>query len=193
MQNLPNIEKTQNSSRKKQIPSVMLEIFQTILMAAALYFVVDVVIDRVEVFNVSMEPTVVQGEVIFVNKLAYRLGDVDRGDIVTFHYPDDPEVDYIKRAIGLPGDEVKISDENVFINGIEIDEPYLNNVTIDESTWIVPEDMYFVMGDNRQNSVDSRAWGFVPEDDLIGKALAVYWPITHIRILKHVDIFPKEK
>jgi signal peptidase I len=190
MQNLPNIEKTQNSSRKKQIPSVMLEIFQTILMAAALYFVVDVVIDRVEVFNISMEPTVVQGEVIFVNKLAYRLGDVDRGDIVTFHYPNDPEVDYIKRAIGLPGDEVKISDENVFINGIKVNELYLNNVTTDEGTWIVPEGMYFVMGDNRQNSVDSRAWGFVPEDDLIGKALAVYWPITHIRILMHVDIYP---
>ncbi|MHB8807941.1 MAG: signal peptidase I [Anaerolineaceae bacterium] len=190
MQILPNNEKHQNISRKKQIPSVLLEVFQTILMAAALYFVVDVVIDRVEVFNISMEPTVVQGEVIFVNKLAYRLGEVDRGDIVTFHYPDDPEVDYIKRVIGLPGDEVKISDENVFVNGIEIDEPYLNNSTLDEGTWIVPESMYFVMGDNRQNSIDSRAWGFVPEKNLIGKALAVYWPITHIRILTHVDIVP---
>ncbi|MGV8026654.1 MAG: signal peptidase I [Anaerolineaceae bacterium] len=190
MQNLQNDGKPQNISRKKQIPSALLEILQTILMAAALYFVVDVVIDRVEVFNVSMEPTVVQSEVIFVNKLAYRLGEVDRGDIVTFHYPNDPRVDYIKRAIGLPGDEVKILDESVFINGIKIDEPYLNNSTIDEGTWFVPEGMYFVMGDNRQDSLDSRTWGFVPEKNLIGKALAVYWPITHIRILTHVDIYP---
>jgi signal peptidase I len=190
MQNLPNNEKFQNISRKKRISYAVLEILQTILIAVALYFVVDVVIDRVEVFNVSMEPTVVQGEVIFVNKLAYRFGEVDRGDIVTFHYPGDPEVDYIKRAIGLPGDEVKINDENIFINGIKINEPYLNNAATDEGAWIVPEDMYFVMGDNRQDSVDSRAWGFVPGKNLIGKALAVYWPITHIRILKHIDIYP---
>lgn len=190
MQNLPNNEKPQNISRKKQISYALLEILQTIFIAVALYFVVDVVIDRVEVFNVSMEPTVVQGEVIFVNKLAYRFGEVDRGDIVTFHFPDDPEVDYIKRAIGLPGDEVKISGEDVFINGIKIDEPYLNNTTTDADTWVVPEDMYFVMGDNRQDSMDSRSWGFVPKKNLIGKALAVYWPITHIRILTHVDIYP---
>ena len=90
-----------NPNRKK-VSYAFLEIFQTILLAAAFYFAIDAVIDRVEVFNISMDPTVKQGEVIFVNKLAYRLGEVDRGDVVTFHYPDDPDYDYIKRAIGLP-------------------------------------------------------------------------------------------
>ncbi len=190
MQNLPNSGKSQNISPLKRVSGVFLEILQTILIAAALYFVVDVIIGREEVFNVSMEPTVVQGEVIFVNKLAYRLDEVDRGDIVTFHAPLDPQVNYIKRVIGLPGDEVKISAGEVYINGKKVDEPYLNNIAMDENTWLVPEGMYFVMGDNRQNSIDSRTWGFVPEGNLVGKALAVYWPITHIRLLKHVDIYP---
>lgn len=190
MQNRSNNENPQNTFRKGKISYAFLEILQTLLIAVALYFVIDVVIDRVEVFNVCMQPTVVQGEIIFVNKLAYKFGDVERGDIVTFHYPVDPELDYIKRAIGLPGDEVRISGGNVYINGIKIEEPYLNNATTDENTWVVPEGMYFVMGDNRQESADSRVWGFVPEENLIGKALAVYWPITHIRILTHYDIYP---
>jgi len=190
MQNSPNSEKKNINPRRKIISSVFIEVLQTILLAAAFYFAVDAVIDRVEVFNVSMDPTVVQGEVIFVNKLAYRLGSVERGDIVTFHYPKNPELDYIKRAVGLPGDEVMIENGEVFVNGIKLDEPYINVTTTDEGTWIVPEDMYFVLGDNRRDSVDSRAWGFVPEEDLIGKALAVYWPITHARILEHIDIYP---
>lgn len=190
MQNSPNNGKRITNPRKKIISSVFIEVLQTVLLAAAFYFAVDAIIDRVEVFNVSMDPTVVQGEVIFVNKLAYRLGSVERGDIVTFHYPLDPEKDYIKRAIGLPGDEVTIENGEVFVNGIKLDEPYLSTATTDEGTWIVPEDMYFVMGDNRLESVDSRAWGFVPEEDLIGKALAVYWPINHMRLLKHIDIYP---
>lgn len=190
MQNIPNAGRHENLSRKKRISYAFLEILQTILIALAFYFAVDAVIDREEVFNVSMEPTVVQGEVIFVNKLAYRLGNVDRGDIVTFHSPYEPEENYIKRVIGLPGDEVRIDGGEVYVNGTKIEEPYLNNVTMDENTWIVPEGMFFVMGDNRQDSLDSRTWGFLSKDDLIGKALAVYWPLTHIRILKHVDICP---
>ena len=189
MQNLPNNGKN-TAPRKRLISSAALEILQTILLAAAFYFAVDAVIDRVEVFNVSMEPTVVQGEVIFVNKLAYRLGKVERGDIVTFHYPLNTETDYIKRAIGLPGDEVKIENGEVFVNGIKLDEPYVSSPITDEGTWVVPEGMYFVLGDNRKDSLDSRTWGFVPKNDMIGKALAVYWPITHIRILKHVNIYP---
>lgn len=182
--------KPETIKKREQISS-FIEILQTILIALTFYFVIDAVIDRVEVFNVSMEPNIVQGEVIFVNKLAYRFGEVERGDIVTFHFPLDPEIDYIKRAIGLPGDEITISSGEVYVNGTKIEEPYLKNITTDENTWSVPENMYFVMGDNRQGSADSRVWGFVPEENLIGKALAVYWPITHIRILEHYDIYPE--
>jgi len=190
MQDSPQNEPSQDVLKKKKFSYVFIEILQTILIAAAFYFAIDAVIDRVEVFNVSMEPTVVQGEVIFVNKLAYKLGEVKRGDIITFHFPKNTKIDYIKRAIGLPGDEVSISGGNVFVNGIKLDEPYLINATTDENTWIVPQDMYFALGDNRTESADSRDWGFVPREDLIGKALAVYWPLTHIRILGHYDLIP---
>ncbi len=179
-----------NMNRRKG-SYVFLEILQTILLAAAFYFAIDAVIDRVEVFNISMDPTVKQGEVIFVNKLAYRLGEVDRGDVVTFHYPEDPDYDYIKRAIGLPGDEVRIAEGEVYVNDIQLDEPYLpDHTTEGEGSWTVPEGMYFVMGDNRQGSSDSRSWGFVPEEDLIGKALAVYWPLNDMRVLTHYTIYP---
>ncbi|NMC45486.1 MAG: signal peptidase I [Chloroflexi bacterium] len=177
--------------KKKKISYAFIEIIQTILIAAAFYFAIDAVIDRVEVFNVSMEPTVVQGEVIFVNKIAYKLGHVKRGDIVTFHFPQDPKIDYIKRAIGLPGDEVSIADGKVYVNGYELVEPYIHAPTGGDGTWIVPANMYFVMGDNRLESADSRSWGFVPKDDLIGKALAVYWPVTHIRVLSHYELLPQ--
>lgn len=178
-------------SNKKKLSYAFMEVLQTILIAMAFYFAIDAVIDRVEVFNVSMEPTVVQGEVIFVNKLAYKLGEVKRGDIVTFHFPLDPEIDYIKRAIGLPGDEVSIDGGKVYVNGIELVEPYLHDITSGDDTWIVPDGMYFVMGDNRMDSADSRNWGFVPQKDLIGKALAVYWPVTHIRVLGHYELIPQ--
>ena len=190
MQDLSNIGNQHNLPGKKHLSYAFLEILQTILIAVAFYFVVDAVIGREEVFNVSMEPTIYEGEVIFVNKLAYRLGKVDRGDIVIFHSPYDAKENFLKRVIGLPGDEIKISAGKVYINGKLIEEPYLKNATLDENMWVVPEDMYFVMGDNRQNSVDSRSWGFVPQKDLIGKALAVYWPLSHVRILKHVNIYP---
>jgi len=176
---------------KKKFSYAFIEIIQTILIAAAFYFAIDAVIDRVEVFNVSMEPTVMQGEVIFVNKIAYKLGDVKRGDIVTFHFSLDPKIDYIKRAIGLPGDEVSINDGKVYVNGYELVEPYIHDLTSGDGMWVVPVDMYFVMGDNRLESADSRSWGFVAKNDLIGKALAVYWPITHVRVLNHYDLLPQ--
>lgn len=190
MQQFTPGEKPQNANNKKS-SYVFLEIIQTILIAVAFYFAIDAVIDRVEVFNVSMDPTVKQGEVIFVNKLAYRLGEVDHGDVVTFHYPADPRYNYIKRAIGLPGDTVRIENGEVYINGAQLDEPYLpDHTTNGEGNWIVPQGMYFVMGDNRLDSNDSRVWGFVPEEDLIGKALAVYWPVSNIRVLTHYNIYP---
>ncbi len=190
MQEYPLNENPNRKFRRNKISYVFIEILQTILIAVAFYFAVDAVIDRVEVFNVSMDPNIVQGEIIFVNKLAYRFGEVERGDVVTFHYPGNPKLDYIKRAIGLPGDEVRIADGEVYINDVLLDEPYVYEETNGDDTWEVPAGSYFVMGDNRLESADSRSWGFVPQENLIGKALAVYWPITNIRILTHYDIYP---
>lgn len=181
-----NLEKP---SRFKGFLSFLFEIVQMLVMAFVLYFMIDAVLGRVRVQKISMEPTLVQGEILMVNKLAYKLGDVHYGDIVTFHYPEDPELDYVKRAIGLPGDTVEVKDGVVRVNGLELYEPYISAAAEYEGTWNVPEDNYFVLGDNRNPSADSHVWGFVPEENLIGKAFLVYWPVDKIRIIRTPDIF----
>jgi signal peptidase I len=93
------------------------EVLQTLILAVVLYFLIDTVVGRVRVENISMQPTLHEGQFILVNKMAYRLGDYQRGDVVVFHFPRNPQEDYIKRVIGLPGDEVVIDSGSVYING----------------------------------------------------------------------------
>ena len=181
------------NSRFKDWLIFSLDIARMLLVALAIYFFVDAIIARVRVLNVSMVPTLQEQEILFVNKLAYKFGSIQRGDILTFHYPLNPELDYIKRAIGLPGDVVEVKDDKVWVNSILLIEPYLVvKPEYEDNRWEVPPDAIFVMGDNRNDSVDSRAWGFVPLKDVIGKALAVYWPITRFRILTHPDILSSQ-
>jgi len=174
--------------KSKNLSYAFFEIAQTLIIALGLYFTIDAVIARVRVEKVSMEQTLAEGEILIVNKLAYKLGEIDHGDIITFHYPLQPELDYIKRVIGLPGDDVRMSNGEIYVNGYLLKESYLNNTSNDEGDWLVPENMIFVLGDNRKESSDSRNWGFVPIDDVIGKAIAIYWPPSHIRLLSHPDI-----
>ena len=136
----------------------------------------------------SMYDTLLVGDYIILNRLAYKFGDIERQDVVVFEYPLDPAKDFIKRVIGTPGDKIAVVNKTVFVNGKELDEPY-KKVTdrnflpetvsprdnVDEFT--VPEGMYFMMGDNRDNSFDSRFWGFVQEDSIKGKALLIYWSL----------------
>lgn len=164
------------------------ELLETIILAVVLYFLIDTVIGRVRVENVSMQPTLHEGEFILVNKLAYRLGDYQRGDVIVFHYPHNPAEDYIKRVIGLPGDHVKIEDGRVFINDLLLNEPYIASPPAYSNSWQVPEGQLFVLGDNRNQSSDSHSWGFVPFDMVVGRALAIYWPIEDLRILNQVPI-----
>jgi signal peptidase I len=124
-----------------------------------------------------MEPTLQAGNFVIVNKLSYQIGRPNRGDVIVFKYPPDPSQEpYVKRVIGLPGDHIEIKTGKVLINGIQLSEPYLVGETQRGGEWQVPANSLFVMGDNRNNSSDSRAWGMVPFDDVIGKALLVYWP-----------------
>lgn len=162
------------------------EIVQTLLMAIILYFLIDTVVGRVRVENISMQPTLHEGEFILVNKLAYRLGNFHRGDIVVFHYPRDPAEDFIKRVIGLPGDTVVIENGQVMVNGQVLDEPYIKAPPQYTNTWQVPEGQVFVLGDNRNQSSDSHSWGFVPRANFVGKALVIYWPLQELRILNQV-------
>lgn len=159
------------------------EILQTLIMAIILYFMIDAVVGRVRVENISMQPTLHQDQFILVNKLAYRLGDFQRGDIVVFHFPGDPKEDYIKRVIGLPGESIEIRDEHVYVNGQMLEESYIAAPPEYIKEYQVPEDGIFVLGDNRNQSSDSHLWGYVPRENVVGKALIVYWPLSELKIL----------
>lgn len=129
----------------------------------------------------SMENTIMTGDRVIGNRLAYLFGEPKRGDIVIFKYPDDESQLFVKRVIGLPGEEIVINDAKVYIDGVLLEEEYLKDEWIVDNglyTYVVPEDCYFVMGDNRNNSKDSRYWinTYVQDDQLLGEAVFCYWP-----------------
>lgn len=158
------------------------------LMFAAL--VVVFVVQPVKVEGTSMLPRLHDGERIFVNKLIYYgLPELERGDIVVFWYPNDPGKSYIKRVIGLPGETVEVREGHVLVNGQTLAEPYLdpqlNLSRASQPPVQVRQHYFFVMGDNRDNSDDSRRWGQVPEKYIYGKAVLRYWPPDSIGVISH--------
>lgn len=168
---------------KPSMTRFLVETLQTVILAVVLYFLIDSVVARVRVENISMEPTLYPGEFLLVNKITYRLGDIRRGDIVVFHFPNDPREDYIKRVIGLPGDTITVQDKEVLVNNSKLTEPYISASPQYSGEWIVPEDSIFVLGDNRNQSSDSHSWGFVPHANVVGKAEMIYWPFAKLKIL----------
>jgi len=164
------------------------EFVQTLILAIVLYFLIDAVVARVRVENISMEPTLMPGDFLLVNKLAYRLGTPQLGDIVVFRYPGDPSQDYIKRIIGLPGDDVKVQDGSVFVNGQMLTENYISAPPEYQGEWTVPADSLFVLGDNRNSSSDSHSWGYVPESSVLGRAIFIYWPFSMFKALNRPEI-----
>ena len=149
-------------------------------------FIILFVYQPVKVEGGSMEPGLEDQERIFINKLAYRLEDIKRGDIVVFRYPRDPRKSFIKRVIGLPGDRVRVTDGRVFLNGKLVSEPYVPQEYLDSRPtreFTVPADSYFVMGDHRSMSNDSRDFGPVARQYIYGKAVFGYWPMEKLGIL----------
>jgi signal peptidase I len=143
----------------------------------------------VKVEGTSMMPGLTDQERIFVNKYQYKLGpnNIHRGDLVVFHYPKDPRESYIKRVVGLPGDAIQIMAGDVYVNSLKLDEPYVLDEYRDRDSMplqVVPPDDYFVLGDHRNSSSDSRAWGFVDRPKIYGKAVLVYWPFAKIGPLR---------
>jgi signal peptidase I len=173
---------------RSTLKSFIIELLQVLLLAAILYFAIDAVVARVRVENISMEPTLMPGEFLLVNRLAYRTGPITRGDVVIFHYPLNPKEDFIKRAIGLPGDTVRVENGSVYVNDSKLTEPYIAAAPDYTGSWVVPEGGIFVLGDNRNRSLDSHAWGFVPLDFILGKALVVYWPFDQMKVIGHPDL-----
>jgi signal peptidase I len=190
--NLPEItpDKEVKEPEKKRSSAMgfLVDTIETILLALILFLAINAVSSRVIVENISMKPTLQPGELLLVNKLAYKLGKPDHGDIIVFHFQGNKNDDYIKRLIGLPGDEVKVSNGTVYVNGYALTEPYIAASPAYEGTWVVPDAQFFVLGDNRNNSSDSHHWGFVNQEDVVGTAIFAYWPIDRIRSLSIPDL-----
>ena len=164
-----------------------LDILETIVLAVVLYFGINAVSARVRVDGFSMNPTLQNGEYILVNRLAYKTGQPERGDIIVFSFPADEGQDLIKRVIGLPGETVKIGDGIVTINGQELREPYIAQDPLYYGEWPVPEGYLFVLGDNRNDSRDSHQWGLLPLENVIGKSVVIYWPPSEWKIINHTE------
>jgi signal peptidase I len=155
------------------------EIIETLALTFIIFVVIHFTVQNYMVDGTSMLPGLQNNQYVLVNKLAYLFHVPERGDVIVFHWPVDTNKDLIKRVIGVPGDVIVIDNKTVRVNGVLLNEPYIMapaNPT--GNTWVVPPNDYFVMGDNRQVSDDSRDWGFVPKSYIIGKAVFVYWPLN---------------
>lgn len=127
----------------------------------------------------SMEPGFHSTQYVLVNRLAYQFQQPQRGDVIVFHYPFDIHTDFIKRVIGVPGDTIQTTGTSVSINGQVIHEPYISQpYNFDNSVWTLGANQFFVMGDNRANSLDSRIWGPLARSYIVGKVVAVFWPLS---------------
>jgi len=174
----------QEAEESPNVRRVLLDLLETIVISLVLFLGINAISERIRVESISMQPNLYAGDFVIVNKLAYKLGEPQRGDIIVFRYPPDPDqTPYIKRIIGLPGDQIHIAEGEIFINGKLLTEPYIQVNTNRGGDWTVPENSLFVLGDNRNNSSDSRAWGMVPLENIIGKAIVIYWPPENWRVL----------
>lgn len=190
------------SSGRSQTFRAVREVVETLLLAALIFFLVRLVVLNFKVDGQSMLPNLENGQMLLVNRNAYQFVDwqgntfypfdpPERGDIVVFNPPTESDKPYIKRIIGLPGDEVTFSNGQVFVNGEMLEEDYIDDRTRcqrnDFCDVVVPEGSIFVLGDHRSNSSDSRVFGAVPIENVIGKAWLSYWPANDIGFVPHED------
>ncbi|MBL7151477.1 MAG: signal peptidase I [Candidatus Omnitrophica bacterium] len=185
--------------------SVIREWIESIIVALILAMIIRTfVVQAFKIPTGSMRPTLQEGDLILVNKFIYGarvpftdlrlpgLAQLKRGDVIVFIYPEDPKKDFIKRLIGLPGDTVEIKDGTVYINDNPVLDPVFNQrYYYNRGQWgqenqkiTVTQDSYFVLGDNSASSQDSRYWGYVPEKNILGRAILIYWPPNRIRIIR---------
>ncbi len=179
----------------KKIYGFFVDTIQTLLLAASIFLVIYAFIARpFQVSGESMYPTFQNNEYILTNLIGLRMGPLKKGDVIVFKAPTEVDKDFIKRVIGLPGDQIMLQDGFVYINGVKDDESsylkpevrtYGGAFLQEGQTITVPDGEYFVMGDNRQNSSDSREWGLLKSGAVIGKSFYVYWPIQDMRLVKN--------
>ncbi len=153
---------------------------------AVSFFIITFLYQPVRVEGTSMLPRLGDQDRLFINKFVYHFAEIHRGDVVVFHYPRDPQKSYIKRVIAVPGDELRIDDGRTYINGRLLPEPYVPRRFHDsrsQDVMVIQPDQYFVMGDHRSISSDSRDFGPVPRDLIYGKAAFVYWPTEDMGVI----------
>jgi signal peptidase I len=152
------------------------EVAETVLLTLLIFVVINTLTGRFRIEGPSMNPTLHENQYLVINKVVYRFHPPRRGDIVVFHHPRDPDRDLIKRVVGLPGEKVEIRQGQVYINGVPLQEPYVLHPGSRFVEYQLGPDDFFVLGDNRPNSDDSRNWGPLKEDQIVGKAWISYWP-----------------
>ncbi len=160
------------------------EVIETIVLTVLMFLVIRFAVQNFNIEGHSMEPSLHDQELILVDKWTYLFHPPSRGDVIVFVAPPQPSQDYIKRVIGIPGDSITINGTTVIVDGVPLKETYVdprnNGATFEDKpihNLVVPPGDYFVLGDNRANSFDSRVWGFVPKQNIIGRAALVYWPL----------------
>jgi signal peptidase I len=171
----------------RTLPVLTIWLRDLIISLAISAFIIIFLYQPVKVEGTSMMPSLDDQERIFVNKFVYRLEAIQRGDIVVFRYPRDTSKSYIKRVVGLAGDHIRIENGSVYVNGALLDEDYVPNAFADQRSMddtIVPPDSYFVLGDHRSMSNDSRDFGSVPSSFIYGKAVFGYWPVDKVGRLR---------
>jgi len=176
---------TELEEKRTWLKPIVREVLVTLAIALVIFFLIQTTIQSSIVLYNSMEPNLHEGQRIIISKIVYWFHEPDRGDIIVFPNPNNPDEDYIKRIIGLPGETIEIKDGVVHIHQADG-----NNLVLDESEYIsdpadndflgviIPEENYFVMGDNRNNSYDSRRGWTVPRDEIVGKAWLSIWPLS---------------
>jgi signal peptidase I len=194
---LSTLSRTVEARRARRVPGVIFEIVETVVLTAVIFGLIQAFVAQpFEVRQESMAPGLEPGQNVLVDKLTPRWDPYKRLDIVVFTPPsvwtEATGSPFIKRVIGVGGDEVEIRDGLVFVNGSELAEPYLDKRTGDSglsaadgpNRWLVPTGDLFVMGDNRTNSIDSRVFGPIPSEDVLGRAWLRYWPLENAGVLR---------
>jgi signal peptidase I len=185
---LPPAQAPPRESTRHQVWRLLWELLHDLSVAVLFcFFLITFVAQAFRVQGTSMEPLLHDGQRIVVNKFIYRFHGVERGDVVVFWYPRDPSVSFIKRVVALPGDTIEIRRGVVYVNGQKVEEDYLKPGFRDDYTLPprpVNSGYYFVLGDHRSSSNDSRNWGEVPERYIYGKAFFRFWPLTEAGFIR---------
>ncbi len=178
----PNRPETPERTAPPRESKLWRDIAETLLLTAVVFLVVNALIGRFRIEQVSMEPNLHEGEYVIVDKVSYGLRDPQRGEIVVLKRANQP--DLIKRVIGLPNETLEVRDGQVFVNGAPLNEPYIQGpINQTMSPQQIEAGQYFVMGDNRNNSSDSRSFGAIPRNDIVGRAWIIYWPPKDWQVL----------